>query len=1460
MAPAPPGFYSHQKQQITQHKPFLILHFLVVLHLVFAPHFMLKTMTQLFHTLRNSVFALFLSLSMNSFAQVYLSEKFNGNAIPSTWTVQNQGTGACQWMVHAPHSIFGTPVTMLGSNYLFVNSDSAGSNTVANETVTSPTISIPVSSIAFVQFDHYIRCSGAFRKDTGIVEVFNGTNWISIKKYSQTVGAGDAPVQAKLDISSYINPDFKIRFRYVGDFAYYWAVDNLVVFTPSPNDVGIRSIAKPSTTCGLPASFIIKSTLFNFGSVAQTSIPLSYTVGNQAPVSETFTGNLLPGDSVVYTFAVPFFPSNQGTYSFSSWTQLATDLLPNNDSTLKVNMVRNASGMLPVSFTNFTGSNLTTALPGWSEANGLNPSGTTSNWNSPAAVQSSLGGNPARINLFGNTRKEWIISPAFNPANGAVIRFKLALTNHNLVSKDSMGSDDSLIVKVSTNCGLTWNRVKWFTKTDIIANQLTTQIVPFSGFAGQTIRFAFYATDGSVNDANDFDLLIDQMEILVPSPTDLSLSGMPLPSASCGVGNSLLLKVRVFNNGTEAQTSIPVSYSVNGQIPFSETFTGNLAPGAEATFTFTTPILFPNAGNYLISAWTKLPGDVNTINDSIRNKQVTRSPFGFATQTFTGFTGSNLSTISPGWNEATGLSAQTTGSSGWTINGTTQITSLGSQTAKINLFSNNKKDWILSPKILVTSGYVLRFKSALTNFSNPQIDSMGSDDSLIVKISTDCGLTWSNLKIIIRDNQPGNQLETYIVPLTAFVGENIQIGFYATEGNVNDPNDYDFHIDNIEILIPSPSDLGVSQIILPSGECGASSSLNVKVQVFNNGSQTQSSIPVFYSVNGQSPVSETFTSTLAPGENGILTFTNPTLLPSAGTYTFSAWTSLTGDLNMINDTVRNVSIKREPASFPLTTFTGFTGGNLGTVFPGWKEQTGMNPIGTTSAWVNSSTNQTTSLGSLTAKINLLGNTKQDWLVSPPFNPESGMVLKFKVAVTNTGTAAIDSMGSDDSVHVKMTVNCGQKWTKLKSFARSSALGNSLSAHSVSLPFISGQTLRIAFHASEGSINNANDYDFHVDNVQVVIPQNKDVGVSDIVFPNADCSAPPTLAIKVRLSNFGAEAQTGIPVSYKVNSNAIVTETFTGNLLAGQSAVYTFASQADLSAGGTFLFSAWTSLTGDAEATNDSIRNRSLTTPSTSLSAVSFTGFDGLNLTDLFPGWVEQSGQQPTGSTSSWFNNTASQATALGSAAARIGMAGNTKRDWMVSPVFICGPNTSLSFRLAITERNFSIPDAMGSDDSLNIMVSTDCGSSWTRVRSFTPTSALTNVLTAFTVDLTAFSGQSCRVGFFATEGNVDNINDYDLHLDDVEVKVISGLNYEISHRFTVYPNPSKDAVWIESSAGFSNLKISLLSSDGKQHDFTLYQKGVDRIQLDIHTLPAGLYILKMADHQSVITKTLVVIR
>jgi len=105
-------------------------------------------------------------------------------------------------------------------------------------------------------------------------------------------------------------------------------------------------------------------------------------------------------------------------------------------------------------------------------------------------------------------------------------------------------------------------------------------------------------------------------------------------------------------------------------------------------------------------------------------------------------------------------------------------------------------------------------------------------------------------------------------------------------------------------LVREPSigqDTGVVAITSPVTGSGLSDAEVVTIEIQNFGGTTQTSIPVFYSLDGAAPVNETYTGSIAQGATDTYSFTTTVDLSELTIYVFVAGTELVGDDDTSND-------------------------------------------------------------------------------------------------------------------------------------------------------------------------------------------------------------------------------------------------------------------------------------------------------------------------------------------------------------------------------------------------------------------------------------------------------------------------------------------------------------------------------------------------------------------------------
>ena len=97
----------------------------------------------------------------------------------------------------------------------------------------------------------------------------------------------------------------------------------------------------------------------------------------------------------------------------------------------------------------------------------------------------------------------------------------------------------------------------------------------------------------------------------------------------------------------------------------------------------------------------------------------------------------------------------------------------------------------------------------------------------------------------------------------------------------------------------------------------------------------------------------------------------------------------------------------------------------------------------------------------------------------------------------------------------------------------------------------------------------------------------DVGVTEVIAPVSG-TLTDTEVIEIEITNFGSATQTSIPVSFMINENELVEETYNGSIAQGETDTYTFTNTGDFSQSGNFDLAVSTNLSGDQDPSNDQL--------------------------------------------------------------------------------------------------------------------------------------------------------------------------------------------------------------------------------------------------------------------------------
>jgi MAM domain, meprin/A5/mu/Secretion system C-terminal sorting domain len=423
----------------------------------------------------------------------------------------------------------------------------------------------------------------------------------------------------------------------------------------------------------------------------------------------------------------------------------------------------------------------------WDESNdgeiATGPSGSdTSDW----TTGSYSFGASNRINLFSNVDREWLLSPTFDLSTGGPYQLEMnvAVTDFAGTADDTMGSDDEVQLLSSTDGGTTWvNITTWnagneplFTGTEYIAD-LTAYT--------STVQFAVWASDGTVDDTEDYNFHIGQFIVRTP-PTCLDVSGITIDSFTPSD-----VTISWTNGDTETAWEVAVQADGTG-VPTAAGSAATTNPHTEGGLTGETAyevyVRADCAANGF-SAWIG-PVDFTTPCDYIIPDYI-----------------EDFTTIIPTcWDEATNGDATTgptgLGSGDWAPDGYLNSGTTGAY--KINLYASSKSDWILTPVFDLTGGpFQVEYDFGIMEWnSSSNAGTLGSDDLVQLLVTADGGTTWTALVTYDSNTSIPVTGMTEVVDLTAYNGQIVQFGIYATEGTTDDSADNDIFVDNFKVRTP----------------------------------------------------------------------------------------------------------------------------------------------------------------------------------------------------------------------------------------------------------------------------------------------------------------------------------------------------------------------------------------------------------------------------------------------------------------------------------------------------------------------------------------------------------------------------------------------------------------------------------------------------------------------------------
>lgn len=559
-------------------------------------------------------------------AQVIFSENFNGATPLSTWTLYNQDgrtpnaavnyvTDA--WVVREDFDTTGVGDFAATSTSWYTP---AGAS---DDYMVTPSLTLGGASV--LEWDAKAQ-DAAFPDGYEVRISTTGPTVAGLLANPPlyTTAAENATwVRRSVNLSTYANQTVHIAFRNTSNDMFLLLIDNVTVYTPLNDDIGISMLNAPQNGAGCDYSSAdsVRLTIQNFGLNSINSFPVGYQLNNGTPVIETFTGAISPGASATFTFQTATVNmAAAGTYNFKIFTGLASDGDLSND-TLSLSIV-NSIKTLPYTedFDGLTPLVNGILSNGWvTEQNGgfswyTNTNATTSTATGPSSDNSGSGGY---VYTEGSTpavqgEVASIISPCIdlssNPANLTMEYFYHAY-----------GADiGKVYVQVDTN-GV-------WTNVDSIGGQIQTSnsapfilrsvsLLPFLNSSNLRVRFT--TTRGA---SFDGDFAIDDVRFYEPANIDMSLENLSTPQF-VQVNTNTTISGTVRNKGLSTLNSVILNWSIdNGQVN-RDTLSFALSTGDINNFSHNinwTPTI--SGSLHQLKVWTSEPNfqaDGITTNDTL---------------------------------------------------------------------------------------------------------------------------------------------------------------------------------------------------------------------------------------------------------------------------------------------------------------------------------------------------------------------------------------------------------------------------------------------------------------------------------------------------------------------------------------------------------------------------------------------------------------------------------------------------------------------------------------------------------------------------------------------------------------------------------------------------------------------------------------------------------------------------
>lgn len=395
----------------------------------------------------------------------------------------------------------------------------------------------------------------------------------------------------------------------------------------------------------------------------------------------------------------------------------------------------------------------------------------------------------------------------------------------------------------------------------------------------------------------------NQVFAVLYADVDAAVTSVTLPGNGMDLGAEEEVTIEITNRGVEDITGFKVYYQVNENEAVSETYTGTIAAGESATYTFATKVDMTEEILYSVKAWVELEGDMISSNDSATGKckhiGVQSLPF------VCNFTADEAEAFASDWIiQNLNGDSNTWQYNEWTagVDGTMGAASCSG--SWMDDMTGN--DYLFTPPLNLKAGdnHLIFYTKCI----NPDY----ATELLDVRFGT--------------STDPDNMTIAgdYVVDSKEWVKRVVNFnvaedGVYYMAFHAKSVNGSNQFIDDVTIdagYFEVSPELVVDKVILPYSTCDLSAESKVGVVISNKGTGATSTFTLAYSVNSGTKTEQEITDVINPNETKTYYFDETTDLSEVGKYNVTVEATVGETVTSGTGTVENYDPITE---FPITT-------------------------------------------------------------------------------------------------------------------------------------------------------------------------------------------------------------------------------------------------------------------------------------------------------------------------------------------------------------------------------------------------------------------------------------------------------------------------------------------------------------------------------------------------------------